>query len=260
MRPAVAGSRPVRVEISSAETIAILAALPGPLAELTGKPRWSLGGVIREKLAAGWRPDQILAILAAPMPDHVLAPHRLAIWRLRQNMVGAGPRLAPLQKAWDRCDADDQRQAADTGTARWDGQVLEVTTEGERETLLHADRVKFGRQAAAPGAALAAAGRRAARLHPTIPLADALRRWVIDVLRHSQGHTAAAPGRRGDADLLTELAIGDRCVVCEHHHGTPRPQLPLMSTVCDGCWPVIAADLAAGDDAAEGLDVAAVVA
>jgi hypothetical protein len=175
----------------------------------------------------------------------VIAPHRLAIWRLRQNMIGAGPRLAPLQKAWDRRTTADRRQAAATATARWYGRVLEATTSAERETLLHADAVKFGRQPASPVAALAAAGRRAARLYPGMGLADGLRRWGSDVLGHGGDHAAAADGRRGKADLLTELAIGDRCVVCDHHHGTPRPQLPLMSTVCEGCWPVIAADLAA---------------
>jgi hypothetical protein len=35
--------------------------------------------------------------------------------------------------------------------------------------------------------------------------------------------------------------------VCGGRHATARPELPLMSMVCDHCWPVIAADLRSGD-------------
>jgi hypothetical protein len=39
-------------------------------------------------------------------------------------------------------------------------------------------------------------------------------------------------------------------VVCGSDNGTYRPELPLkaMATVCDQCWPDIAADLAGGGE------------
>ena len=52
-----------------------------------------------------------------------------------------------------------------------------------------------------------------------------------------------------------DLAIsgGCSCVMCGSDRGVFRPQLPLksMATVCDRCWPHIAADLATGDNDTE---------
>lgn len=246
-RQSVAQTRPTGVEISTADTVAVLSALPGPLHDLPSRLRWRLGGMIRDKLRAGWLPEQILAILAAPMPDTVAAPFSLARWRLTQNMPGAGPRLTPLQQEFDQRESAHAQQAADEETAHWYGQVLAVTDEPERQRLLSADTAKFGRVSDAPVAALAAAGRRAVRLFPELSLAQGLRRWASDVLAKA---TPVAPTAVMSTELLMELAIGQRCVVCDQRPGDPRPQLPLMSTVCDCCWPVIAAELADDDDLA----------
>ncbi len=250
VRQAVADTRPTGVEISTTDTVAVLSALPGALGELTGKPRWRLGEKIRDRLRAGWLPEQILEVLAAPMPTTVAAPSALGIWRLAQNMPGPGPRLRPLQQAWDRRQSSNDQQAAAATTARWYQQVLAVTSIDERVELLRADEVKFGRPSASPVAALAAAGRRAARLHPGLGLGEALRRWAADVFSTNRGRRAAVVKQPATvvaaSALLRDLAIGDRCVVCDQHAGSPRPQLPLMSTVCDHCWPMIAAELADG--------------
>lgn len=248
-RSPVVATRPTEVEISSADVIAVLRQLPEQLGQLPARLRWRLGGLIRDKLRAGWLPEQILKILAAPMPDAVAAPFSLARWRLVQNMPGAGPRLQPLQQAFDRRESARAQQSADAVMAHWYGRVLDATSAGEREWVLQADTAKFGRVSESPVAALAAAGRRAARLFPDLPLAQGLRRWAQDVLGGEAAAPVAVPAAAAmPADLLIDLALGEQCVVCEQHPGSPRPQLPLMSTVCEGCWPMIAAELAADND------------
>ena len=235
--------------------------LPEPLARLPKHLRWMLGREIRQRLEAGWRPDQILDVLAAPMPADVERPWRLALWRLRHNIVGSGPRLRPLQQAWDAQASAASRAAAEDTTARWYGDVAAVTSAEQRAELLRADEVKFGRRAKDPVAALAAAGRRVARLFPEMPLTAALARWAEDILADHEPETVVAeqvPNATSlSTDLLMDLAIsgGCSCVVCGSDRGIYRPELPLktMATVCDQCWPHIAAELAgaAGADTDE---------
>ena len=57
-----------------------------------------------------------------------------------------------------------------------------MTSAEQRADLLRADEVKFGGRPTDPVAALAAAGRRVARLYPEMPLAAALARWAEDIL------------------------------------------------------------------------------
>ena len=212
--------------------------------------RWMLGREIRQRLEAGWRPDQILDVLAAPMPADVERPWRLALWRLRHNVVGSGPRLRPLQQAWDAQASAASRAAAEDTTARWYADVAAVTSAEQRADLLRADEVKFGRRAKYPVAALAAAGRRVARLFPEMPLAAALARWAEDILTaHEPEAVAGEPFPAVSSlstDLLIDLAIGGcDCVVCGSRPRLRRaPELPLKSMVCDQCWPHIAAELA----------------
>ena len=193
--------------------------LPEPLARLPKHLRWMLGREIRQRLEAGWRPDQILDVLAAPMPADVERPWRLALWRLRHNVVGSGPRLRPLQQAWDAQASAASRAAAEDTTARWYGDVAAVTSAEQRADLLRADEVKFGRRAKDPVAALAAAGRRVARLFPEMPLTAALARWAEDILAAHEPEAVVAeqvPAASSlSTDLLMELAIsGCDCVVC----------------------------------------------
>jgi hypothetical protein len=244
------GPRPAGVDVSSEDLREVLRGLPEPLARLPKHLRWMLGRELRQRLEAGWRPDQILDVLAAPMPADVERPWRLALWRLRHNVVGSGPRLRPLQQAWDAQASAASRAAAEDTTARWYSDVAAVTTAQLRADLLRADEAKFGRRAKDPVAALAAAGRRVARLFPEMPLSAALTRWAEDVLAaHEPKAVAAAHVATSlSTDLLIELAIsgGCSCVVCGCDRGIDRPELPLkaMATVCDQCWPHIAADLA----------------
>jgi len=245
-------SRPVAVNASTEDLREVLGHLPEPLALLPKHLRWMLGREIRQRLESGWRPDQILDVLAAPMPAHVERSWRLALWRLRHNIVGSGPRLRPLQQAWDAQTSAASRAAAEDTTARWFGEVAAVTTAEQRAELVRADEVKFGRRANDPVAALAAAGRRVARLFPEMPLTAALARWAEDILADHEPETVVVeqvPNATSlSTDLLMDLAIsgGCSCVVCGSDRGIYRPELPLktMATVCDQCWPHIAAELA----------------
>ena len=251
-------SRPTGVDVSSKDLGEVLRGLPERLARLPKHLRWMLGWEIRQRLEAGWRPDQILDVLAAPMPAEVERPWRLALWRLRHNVVGSGPRLRPLQQAWDAQASAASRAAAEDTTARWYADVAAVTSAEQRADLLRADEVKFGRRAKYPVAALAAAGRRVARLFPEMPLAAALARWAEDILTaHEPEAVVGEPFPAVSSlstDLLIDLAIwGCDCVVCGSRPGTVRAELPLKSMVCDQCWAHIAAELAEGADVDEAI-------
>jgi hypothetical protein len=242
-------TRPTGVDVCPRDLREVLRGLPPPLARLPRHLRWMLGREIRLRLQAGWRSDQILEVLSAPMPADVQRPWRLALWRLRHNIVGAGPRLRPLQQAFDAQASAEAKAAAEDTTARWYGDVAAVTNADERADLLRAHEVKFGQQPANPVAALAGVGRRVARLFPGTPLAAALARWAAEILDSQPEPVAAEPIPAVGSlstDLLTDLAIGGcDCVVCGSRQAIPRAQLPLKSMVCEQCWPVIAADLGA---------------
>ncbi|MET0993475.1 MAG: hypothetical protein ABWY20_05025 [Mycobacterium sp.] len=248
-------TRPTEVDVAAEDILEVLRQLPAPLARLPRHLRWMLGREIRARLATGWRPDQILEVLAAPMPADVARPWRLALWRLRHNVVGAGPRLRPLQQAWDAQASAQAKATADDTTARWYADVAAVTSADERAELLRAHEVKFGRRCTDPVAALAGAGRRVARMFPGVPLADALARWATEVLDGRPDPVAVQPVPAAgsiSSDLLMDLAIGGcQCVVCGSRRATPRPQLPLKSMVCEQCWPVIAAELCGDERAAD---------
>lgn len=252
-------SRPTGVDVSSEELRSVLRHLPAPLAGLPKHLRWMLGREVRQRLERGWRPDQILDVLAAPMPADVERPWRLALWRLRHNVVGSGPRLRPLQQAWDAQAAAATRAEAQDTTARRYAAVAAVTSPELRAEVLRADEVKFGRRSKDPMAALAAAARRVALTFPEMPLAEGLARWAGDILADHRPEPVAVEPVSAltslSSDLLMDLAIngGCDCVVCGSGRGIYRPELPLkaMANVCDQCWPHIAADLAAGEDEAE---------
>lgn len=137
---------------------------------------------------------------------------------------------------------------------RWYARVIAVTTRGQRERVLRAHEVKFAGirgGEADPVRALAGAARRVSRLHPELPLQAALLRWTDEILA---GQPEAAPQFRSlSADVLMAAAIGDcECMVCGAVNSPPRSELPLSSPVCQGCWPVIAAELG-GDLLDEGM-------
>lgn len=253
------GPRPVAVNVSSADLTEVMRALPAPLARLPKHLRWMLGREIRQRLERGWRPEQILDVLSAPMPADIERPWRLALWRLRHNVIGSGPRLRPLQAAWDARQAAANRAAAEDVNAHWYAEVTAATDPELRAEVLHASEVKFGRPMSDPIAALAAAGRRVARLFPEMSLTAALARWAGDILAQYEPKPVVNEPVRAASSLSTELLMdlaisgGCNCVVCGSDRGTYRPELPLkaMATVCNQCWPHIAADLAAGEADAE---------
>lgn len=244
-----------------------------------GLDRGHIGTICEAIMSAGidpavWSADQIKTALEADMkarhgswPDSIERPGAFLASRLRRlpvRPVGAhrgGVTAASLDSRNVAAPQDsmrESREATKARTQRWCADVTAATTPQERETLLRAHEAKFG-PAVDPFAALANAGRRSARLYPDLPLVAGLMRWAGDVLGDEPTTEAAErmPATASlSADLLMDLAIGTcDCVVCGSPNAPQRPQLPLraMSTVCDQCWPVIAAELAQASDIDEGM-------
>jgi hypothetical protein len=171
-------TRPTEVDVDPEDVRHVMAELPEIYGSLPKHLRWLLGAVIRTKLARGYRPEQILAILSAPLPKRgVDRPFKLAVWRLIINQPGPGPRLVPLQKAWDAADADRQRrQHVDTATTDY-RRIEASTTAHQRAAMLAAMQELFGPDLD-PRAAIVTAGRRARRQHPTHTPVEAIRIWL----------------------------------------------------------------------------------
>ncbi|GAT00926.1 hypothetical protein [Mycolicibacterium fortuitum] len=211
-----------------------------------------------------WSAPQLLAALDVDMrmrgwswPDRVDHPASFLRSRLRRLPVrpaGAHKDIRPDTRT-SRVSQDrdgECRQSTEELTQRWYADVLAVTMPQERDTLLRAHEAKFG-AVLDPFAALANAGRRAARQFPDLPLEQGLMRWAHDELGEElSGGVERVPAATSlSTDLLMDLAIGKcDCIVCGAPNALVRPQLPLraMSTVCDQCWPVIAAELAEASD------------
>lgn len=232
-------SRPTGVEIHPAEVREVFAGLPEAYQGLSTRTRWRLGGLIRRQLGRGWRPDQIIDILAAPLPGGVKSPLHLAMWRLAKNQTGSGPRLAPLQQAWDTAAAESARTRSDLAVEDSLASVTAATTPDQRGHALRAAAVQFG-TITNPKTALVAAARAAARRFPNHTQATALQRWADSVL---EDHYAAATEPLEQlpvlANLGVELAISTvtgHCVNCQCTPGTLRTQLPIPVPVCDTCW------------------------
>ncbi|MCV6998621.1 hypothetical protein H7J34_00040, partial [Mycolicibacterium alvei] len=192
--------------------------------------------LIRRQLGRGWRPGQVVAILAAPLPGGVKSPLHLAMWRLAKNQIGSGPRLAPLQQAWDARAAAAERTRSDQAVERSLAEVTEATTADQRDHALQAAAVRFG-TITNPKTALVAAARAAARRFPGQALATALGRWAETILEER----SAADERPASIvpDLGVELAMSTvtgHCVNCQCTPGTLRTKLPIPVPVCDTCW------------------------
>lgn len=226
-------SRPTRVKVQPAEVREILEHLPAAYQDLPLRMRWRLGGLIRQQLSRGWTPAQILAVLAAPLPAGLQSPLRLALWRFRKNMLGSGPRLAPLQQAWDQRAAAAARQSRDHSVDRWLAEVTAVTTCDEREQLLAAAALKFNKMPH-PKAAVAAVARMAVRACPERPLIAALRLWLRDTLAERPA-TPLTELLDMDGFIAASCVIG-RCVDCQSAPGHVRHELPTPTPVCDRCW------------------------
>lgn len=244
---------------------------------LQGLYQGHIGAICDALIAAGidpavWTATQVKNALNEDMkarrsfwPDRIERPAAFLASRLRR--LPAQPPHSPAARAatssgdrkpsaGQQPDAATTPSAAHVQTQRWYSEVTGATTVQQRQTLLRAHSVKFenSRPATDPFAALASAGRRAARRFPDVALVDAMMRWAREVLGEECETTApeqvSGPTSLAD-DLLLGFAIGGcGCAMCGSPRGIERPELPLkaMSVVCDKCWPAIAAELTQASD------------
>jgi hypothetical protein len=198
-------SRPIAVKVPRGELKTVMDGLPAQMAQLPKHLRWKLGSEILQRLKRGWRADQILEVLNAEMPAQVLRPYKLAVWRLQQNVVGSGPRLRPLQAAWDARAAAAARAQAEEVKERRFADVAAMTSPELRAQVLLADEVKFGRRSGDPLAALGVAARLVTHLYPEMPLAEALARWASGILADYEPQPVAAEAVSAVPSLSEEL-------------------------------------------------------
>ena len=238
-------SRPVEVPVDRAELQAVLDRLPPLFAQLPRNLRWLLGREVRNKLARGYRPEEILRILEAPAPDGVHRPFKLAIWRLSQNMLGAGPRLRPLQRKWDQAQQVQHERDRLADLAEDYRRVEAVTTAEQRTQLIAAMQALVG-PAADPRTAVLTAVRRARRQYPGIPAAAAVSSWLDNgdqrlTPRGSAQRPGVAEFSVEGLELITRLAGPAICIGCGSA-GVLRPELPLHTVACDDCLAAASSD------------------
>ncbi|MFI5782557.1 hypothetical protein [Nocardia sp. NPDC051570] len=228
LRPRSGAARPASVTVDAEEVREVLANAPEPFRSLRARLRWCLGREIRTYLTRGWRPDQLLATLAATLPDQVRRPLLLARYRFQRNLIGAGPRLAPAQRAWDRRHRADGRARHDEQQRRHAAAVFAATTATMRARMLTAlcARLRLTAPLPDPTTAVIHAARLALRAFPDTSLGQAIDRWVAQF----------EPSPSDVSDSPTPTAEErDECVVCGAK-GQPREELPLRSVVCERCW------------------------
>ena len=227
-------SRPTEVDVHPADVSQVLAQMPAVFKQLPRHLRWKLGREIRNRLAAGYQPEQILDVLRAPLPADVERPWRLALWRLSHNMTGAGPRLRPLQRQWDSQVAEESRRNADANDQRWYEAVTSVTDPHTRSDLLTALAAKFSCEIQDESRGLAHVGRMAVRQFGE-DIKQALRLW-LGTWSPSPAPVVAAASSVPASDPCSDLT----CVACQQVGGVIREALPLRSAVCDDCWTALA--------------------
>lgn len=252
------GTRPDRVLVDPDEVRAVLGALPA----VYRSGRWLVGKEVKRYLARGWRPEQILKQLAAPMPPQVRVPHRLAVWRLAKNMLGAGPRLRVLQRRWDelsaalvrRRDAAARRDAFAQIAAELMPRMLEEVAAAQIAfvTRMHGpDAVATARTVLGTEnhrrAQIVSGVQRARRRYPKLPMAAAVTSWLRTLMPKAPAQHAlwepdslpqCPPTRAGDLSVRELLAMtpAGRCVHCQSIEAVIREELPLRSPVCEDCW------------------------
>jgi hypothetical protein len=231
-------TRPIEVPVNPKDITAVMSGLPPVYDSLPRHLKWLLRVQVRKQLARGYLPQQVLAVLAAPLPDNVDKPYVLALYRFQKNSIGAGPRLRQVQREWDHRDLQAQRQAAADTTHRWLTNVTEASDPTLREDLLMAFQTRYPTARLVHRASmLAQAGRCALRAFPDLSLAEALRRWSDQILtgrRQTPSHDA--PAANIVSDLLAAASHDSTCAACQTHRGSIRPELPDPIPVCDSCW------------------------
>jgi hypothetical protein len=262
-------TRPTGVHVNPHAVRDVLAALPDCYRHAPARVRWGIGAAIKAQLARGWREDQIIDILARPLPGEVGKPLALARWRFAKNQGGPGPRLRPLQRAFDQ--AYDALQRA-CHTSQRDRDYAAVITEiGAVTAGRIADCAQRQASNAARGArvqpttpqevhaahqgAVVHGARMARRAYPDQPMRAAVTAWLADHQPPPQPPppppaVALAPPARGFtvADLIAATPAG-RCVKCQSVGAITRQDLPIPVPVCGDCWDA---------EASEGCDDAGV--
>jgi hypothetical protein len=263
--------RPSEVPVPQNAVAKVLAAIPQCYRTMPGPVRWHLGAAIQVQLGRGWREDQVIDILAAPLPDVVSKPLVLARWRFAQNMPGAGPRLRPLQRAWERAhDAAERTSWARRQNHDYAEIVADVGTQTAHRMAETARRIT----ATTPGghaypvtaeqhhsieqAATITAARMARRDHPGQPLTTAASTWLAahDPTRPPSEAICAPDRELSIADLIVTAAAG-RCVRCRSLGAVTREDLPIPAPVCEDCWLEITEEDSALSDCSPGTRAAA---
>lgn len=257
--PGASGRRPIEVDVEHRAAGRVLAAIPACYRQAPWPVRRSLYRAIHAQLKRGWREDQVIDVLAAPLPSEVRRPLVLARVRFAKSQPGAGPRLQPLQQAWERA-----RDAA--RTAGWAGDlaaqyaaIVDEVGPDVAQRMAFTDRHRTGEATPrrTPQAledeqlhdqrAAVNAARVIRRDYPGEPLQIAVRRWLAV---HEPHHEEAAPqvpsASAGDLwltieDLISATPSG-RCVSCGCVGAITREDLPAPAPVCEDCWEALSQD------------------
>jgi hypothetical protein len=244
-------TRPTEVPVNPHAVRNVLTEMPDCYRRAPAPVRWSIGTEVKNQLARGWTEDQIVDILAASLPGQVRKPLALARWRFAKNQAGPGPRLRPLQRAFDR--AHDALQRARHTSQRNHDYAAVIAAVGTLTAERIADYAQ--RQAnTARGAwaqpttpeeiriahqgAVVHGARMARRAHPGRSLPDAVTAWLTAHQPPPQPPAAAVPPlARGltVADLIAATPAG-RCVNCQSVGAITRQDLPIPMPVCADCW------------------------
>lgn len=249
------GPRPIEVDVESGAVNRVLAKLPDCYRKVPWAVRQHLHRAIRTQLARGWREEQIIEVLAAPLPEQVRKPLVLARLRFAKSLIGPGPRLRPLQRSWDRAAAA-ARQAdwAASLTSRYAAIVAEVGPSLAQRMAI-ADRYRTSGITVAAGAldetaqqrATVNAARAVRREYPHESLPVATRRWLT-VHEPTPQLPVQTPAAAPAGDLwaaIEELAAAvpvGQCVCCGTSGASTREELPAPAPVCDGCWELVSTD------------------
>lgn len=184
--------RPIAIQRLAAELVTPCGS-PDP--RLRGLDQGHIGTVCDALLATGidpkaWTAKAIKEALDADMrasgwswPDRIHNPGGFIASRLRR--LPAAPSTPQPESAPRRPDPAPEQPApaqAPEWIAPWLARVRAVTDGADQTKILAAEQVLLGVPIVDPERALAAAARRAARVHPDQPLRDALMAWVNDTL------------------------------------------------------------------------------
>lgn len=103
------GSSDVADALSGADRELLAACLPASMRALDAAGAALVVGLLRERVSAGWRPEEILAVLDRPVPSSVRRLSGLVAYRLRENVA---PGLAPASLGRASVVSEAEREAA----------------------------------------------------------------------------------------------------------------------------------------------------